>query len=210
MHGWIDPFYVASAACVEPGQIWSDQPIYLPPRHGLKIKRVDPENDRKLDLTICGRTDDTFDHDPIHSLKLSSTEGAVVAKTKKDRPVIILGGTSATELKPSGTEHADTVMVVPVYGADQYDPQFRKRVAYYEFSNAFYLPEHRGFDEGFARLDHVQPVFRARLRRHRGLKLSEDALEALVEWFVAFTTGRQIDDSLILDYRREMLTQGDA
>lgn len=205
MHGWIDPFYVDSDAQIEPGQIWSDQPIYLPPRHALKIKRVDPKDDRRLDLTICGRTDDTFDHDPIHSLHLSSTEGAVVAKTKKDRPVIVLGGLSATELKPSKTAHADTVMVVPVYGADQYDVQFRKRVAYYEFTNAFYLPEHKQFDEGFARLDHVQPVMRAQLRRHRGLRLADDALEALIEWFVAFTTGRQIADSLILDYRREML-----
>lgn len=36
--------------------------------------------------------------------------------------------------------------------------------------------------------------------------LSSDALDALVEWFVAFTTNRQLDDSLILEYRREMLS----
>jgi len=86
----------------------------------------------------------------------------------------------------------------------------RERIAYYEFSNAFYLPasEKPPFAEGFARLDHVQPVSQAHLVNHRGLKLSSDALDALVEWFVAFSTGRIDEKSIILDYRREMLSGG--
>lgn len=207
MYDWIDPFFEPAEPAIEPGHIWSDQPIYLPPRHGLKIDRVDPEDDRYLDLTVCGRTADTFDHPPIHSLKLESTEAAVVAKTKRNRPVIVLGGTTATELKPASTKHAGTVMVVPIYGADQYDEHSRKRMAYYEFTNAFYLPawERPHFDEGFARLDHTQPVAQAHLAEHRGLKLSGDALDALIDWFVAFSTNRQLEDSLILEYRREKL-----
>lgn len=211
MFGWIDPFYEEAAAAIKPGHIWCDQPIYLPPRHGLKIERVDPEDDRNLDFRVCGRTADTFDHPPVHSLKLESSEAAVVAKTKKDRPVIVLGGTTATDLRPESTKAAEVVMVVPVYGASQYDEHTRKRISYYEFTNAFYLPANSRPDlgEGFARLDHVQPVAKSQLARHRGLKLSSDALDALVEWFIAFSTNRIPDDSLILDYRREMLTDRD-
>lgn len=211
MFGWIDPFYEEATAEIKPGHIWCDRPIYLPPRHGLKIERVDPEDDRNLDFRVCGRTDDTFDHPPVRSLKLESSEAAVVAKTKKDRPVVVLGGTTSTDLKPSGTTAADIVMVVPVYGADQYDEHTRRRVSYYEFTNAFYLPTNSrpNFDEGFARLDHIQPVVQSQLTRHRGLKLSSDALDALVEWFVAFSTNRIPDDSVILDYRREVLASSD-
>lgn len=207
MHGWIDPFYEAAERAVEPGHVWCDQPIYMPPRHGLKIERVDPENDSELDFTICGRTADTFQHPPVHSLKLESTEGAVVAKAKRNRPVIVLGGTTGTEIQPGATRHAGTVMVVPVYGADQYDEHTRRRISYYEFTNAFYLPASTPlqFEEGFARLDHIQPVTEAHLTNHRGFKLSSDALDALVEWFVAFTTGRLPPDSLLLEFRREML-----
>jgi len=123
----------------------------------------------------------------------------------------VLGGTTSTDLKPSGTTAADIVMVVPVYGADQYDEHTRRRVSYYEFTNAFYLPTNSrpNFDEGFARLDHIQPVVQSQLTRHRGLKLSSDALDALVEWFVAFSTNRIPDDSVILDYRREVLASSD-
>jgi hypothetical protein len=55
----------------------------------------------------------------------------------------------------------------------------------------------------------VQAVARSTLSRHRGLKLSPDAIDALIEWFVAFTTNRVPRDSVIHDYRREMLTGSD-
>jgi hypothetical protein len=102
------------------------------------------------------------------------------------------------------------VYAVPVYGADQYDVETRERMAFYEFSNVFYLPANTSptFDEGYARLDHAQPVFEANLTGHRGLKLASDALDALVEWFVTFSTGRAPEDSIILGYRREMLEGG--
>jgi hypothetical protein len=212
VHGWIDPFYAASEKAIEPGEIWSDQPIYLPPRHGLKLGRVDPRDDRNLELQISGRTRDIFDHPPVHSMKLGVGESAVVAKAKWDRPVIILGGRAASEILPQRerAEHVETVMAVPVYGADQYDAHIRERIAYYDFTNLFYLPASKDppFDEGFARLDHAQPVFTSHLRQHRGLRLSPDALDALVEWYVAYATERHPEDSLILEYRREMLGGG--
>jgi hypothetical protein len=207
VHGLIDPFYEPAQRAIEPGHIWCDQPIYMPPRHGIKIDRVDPTNDTELEFEICGRTADTFNHPPVHSLHLESSEALVAARTKRDRPVIVIGGTTATEIKPGITTLADTVIVVPVYGADQFDKHTRRRISYYEFTNAFYLPAHKSpaFDEGFARLDHVQSVSQKHLTSYRGLKLSHDALDALIEWFIHYTTDRLPAESLILDYRTQML-----
>ena len=206
MHGWIDPFYEKAAAAVEPGQIWSAQPITLPPRHALKIEKVDPKDDRKLDFKLRSRTDDTFGHPPIHSIGLRSDEAAVLARATRGRPVVVLGGTSGAQLRP-GAEADAIVMVVPLYAADGYDEAARRGAARYQFANAFYLPasQRPRFDERIARLDHTQPVCRADLGGHLGLRLAGDALDALVEWFVAFATGRRLDDSLILDYRAEQL-----
>jgi hypothetical protein len=208
--GYIEPFYEAAEAAIEPGHIWTDHPVYMPPRHGLKLDRVSPTDDTTLELSVCGRTADIYGHPPVKSMNLASGEAAVVAKTKRNRPVIVLGGTTATEVRPAGTTHAGTVMVVPVYGADQYDTHTRRRMAYYEFTNVFYLPEHDRpkFDEGYARLDHAQPIDQRHLGSHRGLKLAPEAVDVLVEWFVAFTTNRLFDDSQIPDYRRDMLGDG--
>lgn len=142
MHGWIEPFYEPAEPAIEPGHIWCDQPIYLPPRHGLKIERVTPR--RSSSLRCTARTSTT------------NTRAGVSPTTS---------------------------------------------------SRTFYLPSgaRPHFDEGFARLDHTQPVRQALLVEPRGLKLSSDAVDALVEWFVAFSTNRQLDDSLILEYRREKL-----
>lgn len=207
MFGLIEPFYEASSASIDAGQIWRDQPIYMPPRHGIKIDRVDPQDDRELGLKIVGRTQDTFDHMPIKSLGLPSSEALVAARAKWERPVIVLGGSNAQELTPAKTDHADIVMAVPVYGADQYDEHTRKRIAGYDFANAFYLPEDKSlkFDEGFARLDHVQAVHRGHLRRHRGFKLAPDALDALIEWLFMFMTGRIDPSSVLLEFRKQSL-----
>jgi hypothetical protein len=54
----------------------------MPPRHGLKITRVNAQDDSDLDFEICGRTADTFNHPPVHSLKLESSAALVVAQAK--------------------------------------------------------------------------------------------------------------------------------
>jgi hypothetical protein len=97
--------------------------------------------------------------------------------------------------------------VVPVYGSDQYEEGVVRRMRMYDFKNLFYLPASGSpaFDEGYARLDHAQPVRRDLLRGHRGLKLTDDALAALHEWLIAFSTGKIEQDSLILQYREEQI-----
>lgn len=213
MHGLIDPFFEpAPVADVAPGHIWCDQPVYLPAQHGLKVKRVDPNDDHNLDYEVCGRTSEIFNHPPAYSLKMESTEGAVIAKTKRDRPVVVLGGGSASDFSPSRKpRHAEVVMVVPIYGADQYDEEIRKRMRMYDFANVFYLPADRllSFDEGFARMDHLQAVSAKHLSKHRGLKLSDEALAILHEWLMRFLTEAQPADSMIEDYRK-MVRDGDV
>lgn len=201
MYGWIEPFYEPAAAAVEPGHIWLDQPIELPPRQALRIDRVNPKDDAKVDFTLSERTPETFEHPPVHSLGLGIDQGLVLARTTRGRPVVVLGGTGASTLGHDGA----TALVVPVFAAGAYDEPTRRRVAAYAFTNAFYLPAHGSVAEGVARLDQAQPVLRTQLVEHQGLKLSSDALDALAEWFVAFSTERQPEDSLILEYRREML-----
>lgn len=175
MYGYIDPFYVQASVSNDAGHIWNDQPIYLPPGHGLKLTRVNPQDDRDLDFEICGRTAETLDHPPLHSLKPASTEALVVSKAKRDRPVIVLGGGAASNVTPgvAPPTHLDIVWAVPVYGGDQYTEALRRRIQVYDVENYFYLPEDRelDFDEGFARLDHAQALRRTSLGTHRGVRL---------------------------------------
>jgi hypothetical protein len=210
VHGLIEPFYEAvprEERGFALGHIYADQPVYLPPRQGVAISRVYPRDDRDLDLTIGGRTSEIFNHPPIHSLKLESSEGFLAAKAKRDRPVIVLGGMRGSEplAGVDRTQLLDAAICVPIYGADQFEEGLRRRIRAYEFENLFYLPADAAlrFDEGFARLDHAQPLLRNQLARHRGLKLSLPALEALAEWYVYFVTERIDEDSLILAYRHE-------
>lgn len=208
MHGLIEPFYEACSPEIAAGHVWCDQPVYLPARHGLSITRIDPHDDRNLDYRICGRTAEIFNHAPVHSFAMESTEGAVVTKAKRDRPVIVLAAQTASEFRPNAAAAtlADVVMVVPVYSALS-DARLTRRMQMYEFSNAFYLPADTGlrFREGFARLDHIQPLSAAHLSKHRGMKLSVEALEVLHEWLWSFLTDTTSPDSLIADYRRSMI-----
>jgi hypothetical protein len=214
VHGLIEPFYDRvgrDEQAVEPGHIYADQPIYLPPRHGVVISRLDPRDDRELGFKIGARTTQIFQHAPIKSLGLKSSEGFVAAKTKRDRPLIVLGGLRAQEpLAGSGrAQLLDAAICVPIYGADQFEEGFRRRVRAYEFENLFYLPAHASprFDEGFVRLDHAQPVVHNQFAQHRGIRLSAAALEALLEWYVHFITGEISADSLIPEYRSEELAR---
>jgi hypothetical protein len=204
MHGWIDPFYEPAGAAIEPGQIWSGHALELPAREALRIDRVNPKDDSKVDFTLAPFGPEAFAHPPVHSLRLSAGEAIAVTRAVHDRPLIVLGGTTTTQLDAGGT-----VIVVPLFEAATYDEPARRRIAAYAYANAFYLPSSTrpAFPESLARLDQTQPVLRELLTGHHGLRLSADALDALVEWFVAFTTNRLPADSLILEYRREMLAQ---
>jgi hypothetical protein len=56
VHGLIDPFYEAAPQGlpnnIQRGQIYEDQPVYMPARWGLRITRVDPMDDRNVSYEI--------------------------------------------------------------------------------------------------------------------------------------------------------------
>lgn len=145
-------------------------------------------------------------------MAMQSTEAPVIAVAKKDRPVIVLGGLTASEIaqnRENPTAH-EIVWAIPIYGAEHYPERIRRRIQIYDFRNFFFLPGDAdlGFKEGFARLDHAQAIKVSMLKTHRGLRLTSDALDALREWFIYFTTDWIDRESLIFDYRREQTAVG--
>jgi hypothetical protein len=233
VHGWID-FYEPAAAAVAAGQIWLGEALALPVGHGLRIDRVSASDDARATVTFTeraggegggatgraasgartarpARAAKATDHPPIKRLGLRSDESAAVVVTRR-QPLIVLGGAHAAELTADGPRDAETVLVVPVQETSALPQPLRRQIAAYAFPNAFFLPaapEHR-FAEGVARLDQAQPLPRALMSAHAGVALTADALDALAEWYVAYSIGRRFEDSLIADYRRERLAELDA
>ena len=134
---------------------------------------------------------------------MESTEAPVVAKAKRDRPVVILATNKVFEPKPGSNELSTHLICAPMYSIpEQSSESFRTRLAGYAFPNLFYLPEDKsvGISEGFLRLDHMQPIKAERMNGHRGCRLSEDALSTLHEWLLHFFTGELEEGSVLRDY----------
>lgn len=215
MHGLIDPFFEAVPTGgpddIKRGQIYEDQPIYMPAKYGLRITRVNPMNDRDLDFSIVGRTEDIFSHAPlVGPPALADGEAFIVGQAKLRRPVIVLAG-EGVELfaGPNVARPLDTFLCAPVYGGVQYSEEMRKRVRAYEYPNCFYLPESRVplFKEGMVRFDHLQAIRRDHLRNRARAQLTPDALAAMEEWLFRYLSGRLPAESLIADYRAEELAR---
>jgi hypothetical protein len=215
VHGLIDPFYEPAPRGqpnnIQRGQIYEDQPAYMPARWGLRITRVDPMDDRNVSYEITGRTEDIFSHAPlVGPPPLADGEAFIVGKAKLRRPVIVLAG-EGFELFPGPqvSRPSDTYLCAPVYGGDQYSEEMRKRVHAYEYSNFFYLPDSSGpiFREGMVRFDHIQAIRRDHLRSRARAQLTADALLALEDWLYHYLTGRLSADSLIGEYRADELAK---
>jgi hypothetical protein len=142
--------------------------MYMPAKHGIRITRVDPMDDRKVEYEITGRTEDIFKHAPlVGPPTLADGEAFIVGRAKLRRPVVVLAG-EGFELfaAPNVARASDTFLCAPVYGGDQYEEGMRKRVRAYEYSNLFHLPESKVplFREGMVRFDHLQAIRRDHLR----------------------------------------------
>lgn len=214
MHGLIEPFYVPTDARgvepIRPGDIFEDQPIYLPAKWGLLLSNFDPTEARDPEFLITGRNENIFQHPPLKRYKLENGEAFILGKAKWGRPVVVLAARGSDVFAGPGTaDPLDTVLCAPVYGADQFPEPIRARIRAYEFPNLFYLPANPSpsFGEGFVRFDHVQAIKRDRLRSRRPVMLSEDSRRALEEWLIYYMTGRMAADSLILLYREEQLAK---
>jgi hypothetical protein len=215
VHGLIEPFYDEAPKGqpnkIQRGQIYDDQPVYMLARHGIRITRVDPMDDRNVEYEITGRTEDIFSHAPlVGPPPLADGEAFIVGKAKLRRPVIVLAG-EGFELfaGPNVAKPSDTFVCAPVFGGDQYEEEMRKRVRAYEYPNLFYLPESKVplFREGMVRFDHLQAIRRDHLRNRARAQLSADALLALEDWLYHYLTGRLSSDSLISLYRTDALAR---
>lgn len=190
------------------GDIYEDQPMYLPAKYGLRLTRINPTNEADLDMQITGRTEDIFQHPPLLTFNLRDGEAFVLGKAKLHRPIIVLAGEGVDLLAgPDRATAARAYLCAPIYGGDQFSEALRKRVRAYEFPNLFYLPESKVpvFQEGFVRFDEMQAISRHHLRRRRPARLSADAMTAFEEWLYFFLTGRLQKDSLLALYRQEEL-----
>lgn len=210
MHGLID-FYERAATgqpnVIQRGEIYEDQPIYLPAAFGIRIRKTNPVTNAIEDIELThNRREIIFDHPPIMNPKLPNGEALVVGKAKWARPVVVLASEGIDLLPgPDKARPSNTFLCAPIYGADQFTQEKRGSVRAYEYPNLFYLPESKVpiFEEGFVRLDHVQAIHKLALRRRKPVRLTEEALIALEEWLFHYLTGRLPADSLIADYQRE-------
>jgi hypothetical protein len=209
MHGLIDPVYVDDARGrgaddVRRGDIYLSQPVYLPGRHAIRIRNVDPKESRPPEFEIAGRTQDVFQHTPIKwPLDLPWGEALVVSRAKWERPVIVVSDGVASEVLagPGRSRPSKSYLCVPVYGCDQHPTEVIERIARYQYPNLFYLPKsvRPGFEEGFARFDHLQAIDVGHLRS-RKCCLSDDALGFFDEWLIYYLTNRRPAEGFVQLY----------
>lgn len=213
MDGLIDPFYVTARTDqhhrIEVGEFYLDQPVYMPPKYGLRINRVTAA-DEVDDVDIIGRTQDLYNHPPVRRLRLGNDEALVVTKSKKNRPVLVLAQPGGNPLPgPDTVADAHTWLCAPIYGGTQFSQNMRRSIRAYKYPNLFYLPEcaSPSFREGFVRFDHLQAIPEQHLTRRMPARLSEDAIEALHEWLFFYLTQRLPSNSVIAEYRQEKLAE---
>lgn len=110
------------------------------------------EPDHVLPADIVAAPRDLFRHRAYPQLRLAADEEFVIVKTKQ-RPVIVL---SANEVNA----HSDSVLVVPLYSAANYRPEFVQRVQEREYPGFVYLATdaNLGRKAAIVRFDHLQSV----------------------------------------------------
>ena len=213
MHGLID-YFVATNPDADPndiasGHIFEDQPAYMPAEFGIRLLNLDPNGAGDPDFELCGRTQDIFEHPPTRRFGgLAYGEALVVSKAKWARPVVVLAaGGSALLAGPNKARATGTYLCAPVYGADQFSADLRRRLAAYAFPNLFYLPasEWPPFGEGFIRFDHIQAIRASHLRNRRDTALTGEAMTVLNDWLAYYLTGRLEPGSALAAYRQEQL-----
>ena len=212
MHGIVE-YYVWSGVTdpdeIGRGDIFEDQPAYVPAEWGIRLTNVDPAGTGEPDFELCGRSEDIFHHPPLRRIGgLAPGEGLVVAKAKWRRPVVVLApGGSALLAGPGRARPTGTYLCAPIYGADQFSGEVRRRLRAYAYPNLFYLPESESppFDEGFVRFDHLQAIRASHLRNRRPAALTAPAMDLLGEWLVHYLTGRLREDSPLAAYRSALL-----
>jgi hypothetical protein len=161
----------------------------------LKIQYIDPNHKKPSMLQIGKADEDSFNHPPVIDLGLRDDEELAAIKCKR-RPVIIFSRPLERWKIPNTKRQEDTYLCFPIYGLDQYDREFALSLRAFKYESAFYIPTESSFalKEGFIRFDRIQIVDRHLLKRWQpSVKLHDDALLLLQEWFSYYTTGSAAD-----------------
>ena len=168
----------------------------------LKIEYIDPKHRKPPMLKLGKEDEDSFKHPPVLELGLRDNEELAALKCKS-RPVIIFSQPLA-RWKFLGEEgQGDSFLCLPLFGLDQYEREFVLSVRAFKYESAFYLPKDATFrlEESFVRFDRTQIVHQHQLKRwYPHVKLHDDALMLLQEWFRYFTTGSA--ENWVLEYQK--------
>lgn len=143
-----------------------------------------------------------FDHPPLRSPPLESREERLALRAKQ-RPCILFSSAPEQWRYRSGVIRESVYLMLPMFSFHEDDlAEFRLRVHALAYRELFFLPadEELRIVEGFLRFDRAHVVPRSWLRSH-GVKLSDDAMLLLDEWFYFFLTGTAAD--WVLQYRAE-------
>lgn len=153
---------------------------------------------------------------PVAAMTLHKSEVWVAYRAKK-RPCLVFGNSSppvSDSLRRGMPKRstAPTVLVAPYYGVDRngtragYNPELVERIRHAEYPQFFWdkLPI-SGPEESVLRLDHIYPVGTHYLSYElSNYKLSYNAMEIMDDLFHWLIWGGVPEDSLILDYRKEI------
>ncbi|MBI3914310.1 MAG: type II toxin-antitoxin system PemK/MazF family toxin [Chloroflexi bacterium] len=136
-----------------------------------------------LPANILLQPADLFDHAPFPQLRLAADEEFLVVKTKR-RPGIII---SADPINLA----SDTVLVVPLYSADNYKPEFVQRVQESEYPGFLYLATDATFGRkpSIVRFDHLQSVTKSQLLP-KPIAVTPETLRQLLETLDRFVEQR--------------------
>lgn len=186
---------VPSKEALRPGALYTapiffvNSDLYL-----LKIQYVDPDHKKPSILQLGIADESSFNHPPVIELGLRDDQELAAIKCKR-RPVVIFSQPLERWRIPNTKRQEDTYLCLPLFGLDQYERDFALSVRAFKYESAFYMPAASfGTEESFIRFDRAQIVDRHQLQRWQPhVKLHDDALLLLQEWFHYYVTGYAAD-----------------
>jgi len=203
----IPVFYEADTApskeALRIGAIFEAPILYVDSKMNLlKVQYVDPQHQKPPMLQLGEVDDKSFNHPPVREIGLRDNEELAALKCKR-RPVVIFSRSVERWRLPGIERQIDTCFCLPLYGLKDYDREFVVSLRAFKYESAFYLPAEKslGMAESFIRFDRGQIVHCHHIKRWRPpLRLHEDALLVLQEWFRYYTTG--VAEDWVLQYQK--------
>ncbi|MGB9300663.1 MAG: hypothetical protein WCD51_08735 [Anaerolineae bacterium] len=158
----------------------------------LRPRGTDPYG-KKPPLFETQKVDPRRFNDPVHPPvlrpKLEADEEFLVLRAK-NRPVIVLSSQSQAWRTRDGRERIPCMLVAPVYSFHEDDPaEWKLWMRALRYPDLFWLPQDDtvGMQESFVRFDRIHVVPQRWLRR-KGVRLHQDALDVLTDWFRFYLT----------------------